>query len=101
MNRTQAALVRGSVAGCALLLIQAAGSYSLAAFGLAERLFSGGVTGGVAAVLVLAVVSSRILLAFVLPGYVLAVATIWFLAWRWPNLAAPLPSRDASRRSPA
>ena len=66
--------------------------------GLADRMFSAGLTGAVAAVLVLAVISSRMLLAFVLPGYMLAVATVWFLAWRWPELTAPVPSRRPIRR---
>jgi hypothetical protein len=45
---------------------------------VAERLFAGDLASALTALLALAVISTRVLLAFVLPGVVVAAATVWW-----------------------
>jgi len=72
-------LVLAAVAILALALVHVAGAYLLDTFRLADRLFANDVAGVLAALLVLVVVTSRALLAFVVPGCITAGLVVCLL----------------------
>ena len=78
MKRSSTAWTSAALAAGALLVVHAGSAYLLDELELAERLFAADLASALTALLALAVVSSRVLLAFVLPGVVVAAAAAWW-----------------------
>lgn len=81
MKRIGTTLCLAAVTTVVLAMVHVAFAHALDEMGLAERLFAGDLESALAALLVLAVLSIRVLLAFVVPGVVAAAATAWGLGF--------------------